>query len=324
MEHDGFIETAEKSELEKKLESTEKEADLFDVVKELSKEPEVTEEQPITGEQKEEEKTEEKQEEVKSETETEQETTEEETETEFELPNEYKSYYDKLTDDSDKEGFKKLVEEFTNAKSYREKNVAANKAILDAFEAEPITVEILKDILKGYDIKQALTKYFNKEELAAAYDVGEEKTDIELELAKKERIKAKKEHDDFMASLEQNRTESAKQQKDFFDEVQMPKEKRVEFLGKIDQYLNDVYHGKISKEFYYMMMKAFDYEKSVDDARKQGEIKARNEKIELEKEKKQGDGLPSIQNKKTIPDAKPKRLTGAFAAIQQWEKSQIF
>lgn len=329
MQHDGFIETPEKSELEKSLEATTGQSGFLGSFKEQPKENEKAEE-VVDGEQvetKEEEQKEEVKEPIVEAEEQKPEEPEEETveeEPEFSIPQEYESFYNKLTDDSEKERFKSLVKDYGEVKSYKDANIAANKAILEAFQAEPVTVEILKDILKGYDIKQALTKHFDKDELVAAYEVGEEKTDTELELSKKERLAAKKEHDEFMAALENNRQESAKHQKAFFDEVQMPKEDRVKFLGQIDQYLNDVYQGKISKDFYYMMMKAFDYEKAVTDARKQGEIKARNEKIELEKEKKKGDGLPSVTNKNQIPEQKPKKLVGAFAAIKQWEKSQIF
>lgn len=297
----------EKSKIEKELENTDHEdaEKNLEGFKKLSQEKQEQEEVPEIEEEINDEVVEEQEEEI-------------------ELPEEYTSILENISDDNVKSNVKSLVVKLKQAEDYKQRNIEANKAILEVFDSEPLTAEIMKDILSGLDLKQAMVKNFDKDEILTAYEYVEKSTDKNVKEALKERIKTKKENEAFIKEIEENRVVSAAEQKAFLEETKMPEKEAKELFSKIDTYLHDAFMGKISKDFYVMMQKALEYESAVKTARDQGEIKARNEKIEIKKEQKKDDGLPKIANKKEIVEEKQKPRKGLFVAIDNWEQGQLF
>jgi hypothetical protein len=51
--------------------------------------------------------------------------------------------------------------------------------------------------------------------------------------------------------------------------------------------------GKVSKDTLALLKRAVDYDKDVEGAREQGRVDGRNEKIEVEKKRMKGSGLPN-------------------------------
>lgn len=299
-------EVEEKTELEKQLESTDIEhvEENLENFKSLSQDEEVEEEVP--------------------ENEPIDTIDDEEVEDDVELPEEYLMVLEQIEDVDVKKSVKSLAVELKQAKEYREENIKANKAILEVFDSEPLTAEIMKDILSGLDLKQAMAKNFHKEEILAAFEDVENSTDAKVKASLKDRLKAKKENEALIKSIEENRIESAAEQKAFLEESALPEKEAKELFSKIDTYLHDAFMGKISKDFYVMMQKAIQHGKDVETARNQGEIKARNEKIEVKKQQKKDDGLPKLTVKKEIVEPPKPVRKGMMAAIDSWERGQLF
>lgn len=223
-------------------------------------------------------------------------------------------------DDDEESELKTKLKEL---EEYREKNVKANKAIIEAFEAEPVVAEILKDIVNGLTIRQAFAKYFDPSDL----EVEEGDPDEEdVKKIKEERAKAKKERDDYLAKIDENRKFSEQTVKEFAKEKGLEKEAAKDFYKKVDDFLIDIYDGKLTKEFFTAMKKAFDFDAEIEAAKKAAEVKARNEKIEIKKQKKaaEKDGLPDLSKKSDVIEKEEKPKSGFFKAMDHYHKRTIF
>lgn len=218
---------------------------------------------------------------------------------------------------------KELLDKLKELEEYRDQNVEANKAIIEAFEAEPVVAEIMKDIVSGLSIRQAFAKYFDPSDLEVEEGDPDEK---EIKKIKEEREKAKKERDDYMKSLEENKKFSETAVNEFAKEKKMDEKAAGEFFNKVDKFLVEAYNGKLTKEFFDIMKKGFDYETEIEVARKATEIKSRNEKIDMQKKKKKtdGDGLPKIAGKGDVADKPEKPKTGLFRAMQHYHNKNVF
>lgn len=218
---------------------------------------------------------------------------------------------------------KELLDKLKELEEYRDQNVEANKAIIEAFEAEPVVAEIMKDIVNGLSIRQAFAKYFDPSDLEVEEGDPDEK---DIKKIKEEREKSKKERDDYMKSLDENKKFSETAVNEFAKEKKMDEKAAGEFFNKVDKFLVEAYNGKLTKEFFDIMKKGFDYETEIEAARKTAEIKSRNEKIDMQKKKKKadGDGLPKIAGKGDVADKPEKPKTGLFRAMQHYHNKNVF
>ena len=102
---------------------------------------------------------------------------------------------------------------------------------------------------------------------------------------------------------------------DFIAESGMDAEGAAAFNDLMMSVLNDLAIGKVSKETLQLFKRASDYEKDVEGAREQGRVDGRNEKIEVEKKRMKGSGLPNAQasgNASEEVDAKPSNETASW------------
>jgi hypothetical protein len=73
--------------------------------------------------------------------------------------------------------------------------------------------------------------------------------------------------------------------------------------------------GKVSKETLKLLKRAVDYENDMSGAREQGRVDGRNEKIEVEKKRMKGSGLPDANAGGSVQEeveVKPKSSTAAW------------
>lgn len=207
---------------------------------------------------------------------------------------------------------------------YREETKKANKAIVEAFQAEPVVAEMMKDIVQGLTIRQAINKYFDPTDLTVEEGDPDEE---EIKKVVVERKKAEKEREDYFKAIDDNKKVSEKSVNEFVKEHELKEEEAAEFFNKVDKFLIDAYNGKLTKELFTIIKKGLEFDEKVEIERKAAEIKARNEKIEIEKEKRKtdGDGLPKITKKSEVKEEPPKpKPTGFLKALGDYEKRNIF
>lgn len=191
---------------------------------------------------------------------------------------------------------KLILDRFTSLDSYQEKMKTANDSLVKIFRSDPVVRKVLTDMTKGAGLGEALSRHMDLSTLVKAEgDPDFPKWDA----AKKDRLKKLADQDERNKVVDTNREQSIKDMGEFFKANDISDEAATEFAGKIDAILQDVFDGKITKEFLGMMQKGIGFDKAVQDAAATGEIKAKNEKIETMKvdAKKEGDGLPELTSK---------------------------
>lgn len=193
------------------------------------------------------------------------------------------------------EDYETAHEEYvTDLEGYKDRGVKANERLINLFKAEPRVADIVRQMINGETFVAALARHVSPEELAAKpgdpdYEVWEKNSKDRTERIKQTEAKQKE--------METNMEFSAKAIKEFADENKMTEEQAGKFLGQVDEMLQSIYQGKITKETLAKIKRALEYDTAVQSAKEEGEIKGRNEKItaEKEKEKPKDDGLPHIK-----------------------------
>ena len=187
----------------------------------------------------------------------------------------------------------KLVDELSE---YKNKNIEYNKKIMDAFDAEPTIVNLIRDVIQGAPLMESLARHVDLDSLKPAegdpnYE-GWQKGLKDRETKRKEQeVKAKE--------FDENVQATAKELRTFLDENNLNEKdpKFDQFVNQMNTMLNDAYNGKIDKGFFSLIYKGMNFEKAVETAMAQGEVKGKNAKIkaEVQKESATGDGLPNLK-----------------------------
>lgn len=194
-----------------------------------------------------------------------------------------------------------LLEAASEGDTYRMKAQEVNQKLVDLFEAEPVIYNIIQDALNGAPGHVAIARHIDPEDLEAAkgdpdYAAWEENLGSRASKLEQKRNMEKE--------VEANIAQSMEQAQAFAEEKGLDEEQTMDFLGKVDDALADVYKGKVTKDFLNNMWKALNYEQGIEEAKTLGEAKGRNEKIVAQKEDK----------KQVIPDM-------ASTSMQETEKA---
>jgi hypothetical protein len=91
-----------------------------------------------------------------------------------------------------------------------------------------------------------------------------------------------------------NAKESDDAMTEFLKEEGFDEEGAQGFKDLVVSILNDVSAGKVSKDTLKLLKRAVDYDKDLNGALEQGRVDGRNEKIEAEKKRMKGSGLPDV------------------------------
>lgn len=165
-----------------------------------------------------------------------------------------------------------------------------SQRLMKRFNANPEEATAFLDYLDGMSLPAAIRKSMGDEALTIkegddGWDeyvkIGEErKKDQEAMRAKIDEIRA-------------NSVESEKALKEFAKEHGMSDEDAQSLSDYVTEIIPDILAGKITKDMYGRFMRARDYDKDVEGAREQGRIDGKNEKIDIEKKRMAGSGLPN-------------------------------
>lgn len=185
-------------------------------------------------------------------------------------------------------------EHITHLEKYKEDNIKENKKLWDLFKQHDVLGDILQDLDQGADFKEALARHVDLTNIEP-YD--DEPDYDKWNKAKQERIEKQKSREKAQQEFDANMQQSVKTFEEFGKELGYDAGKAKEFTSKIDGVISELNKGVVSKRFLTMMQKAFEFDEAVKDAAETGEVKGRNEQIEVKKEsikEKAGDGIPDI------------------------------
>lgn len=191
------------------------------------------------------------------------------------------------------------VDRFTKLDKYQSDMQTANDSLVKIFRSDPTLTKVIKNMISGASFQEALARNMDLDTLKKVE--GDPDHD-KWAKAKEDRLTDLKSRDEHNETIDANRQQSMKDMGEFFTENKISDEEAGKFAESIDRVLQDVFDGKISKEFLSMMRKAMEFDTAVGNAAAQGEIKAKNEKIETMKvdaEKEKGDGVPVLDSKNT-------------------------
>lgn len=214
--------------------------------------------------------------------------------------------------------------EIEELRKYKEANMKANERLLELFDEYPEIPAIIRDLDKGADFRVALARHIDLDELKPVD--GEPNMD-EWKKAREERQNKRKEKETFSQRMEENINFSRAEIEAFKKENNLDEQQAQGFFDTVNQLLDQIFDGKVDRKFLSMLHKAQNADKLAAEARKQGEIKGKNEKIEAvkaENTKKSGDGLPSLgKGANTGAPAEPKKVkSDPFAEAIDRERSR--
>jgi len=217
---------------------------------------------------------------------------------------------------------KNLQEETKSGKEAMDKARAINQRLVEVFEQYPEIANFMDDVMKGASPEIAIARNFDTDNIQP--QDGDPDYD-EWEKALQERKKKTADLSKFQEELDANKVESSKIFDKFAEEKGYDEAKMDEFLGEVDKFLSDIYRGRVTMDFLKAIEKAMNYGKDVADAAEQAKIDARNEKIELKKEKlkPKGDGIPNLTPTGETADAPKKEEDYADKLLKSYRKRQI-
>lgn len=209
---------------------------------------------------------------------------------------------------------------------YKTKGQEASEKLVSIFESEPAVADFMADLLNGASLPVALARNIDIDSIKPFEGDPDY---AEWEKSKNERLEKIKKQKAFDDELAKNKAESVKIFNKFKEEKGLDDKQTEEFLSKVDTILADVYRGKVTSDFLNMMYKATGYEADIEKARKEGELKAKNEKIELQSKQyknKKDDGLPeinSVSQPTEKPTVKKPRFLEALEKIEERQRNRI-
>lgn len=183
-----------------------------------------------------------------------------------------------------------------------------NRRLVDTLRSEPLFAQFVSDIVKGATFEQAVVKNCDVSALAAGLDDNAMPDENGLRSARDERVKRfkeweeknaaeEKERNDFQTELDTNKATFKEMFDAFCKEKGVDEAGRKELMKKLGELLSDVHRLKISREVLQMVYDSMRMDEIREEAREEGVIAGRNEKIETMRMKRAAnDGLPPIGN----------------------------
>jgi hypothetical protein len=166
--------------------------------------------------------------------------------------------------------------------------------------SDPTMLEVMKYVGQGFDFPVALIKA-GIDESIFDLDTLEEPTAEQVIRAKIEREQAQKEHQKQQAKLQKNMEESNRALVEFQTKEGFDEKTKTDLVSLMSKIHSEILDGLVTNETLSIFAKALNYEKVVEEskakikqAEEAGEIKGMNKKIAIERQKKQGDGLPNL------------------------------
>lgn len=158
------------------------------------------------------------------------------------------------------------------------------------FNKNPEEAEAFLAYLDGASLPSAIRRHMGDE--ALVMKEGDEGWE-EYQKAGKEREEQFASNRAALDQYMQNAKDSDVTMADFITEAELDEEGAQNFKDLVVSIANDISAGKITKDTLMLLHRAMNYDKDVEGSREQGRVEGRNEKIEVEKKRMKGSGLPN-------------------------------
>lgn len=166
-----------------------------------------------------------------------------------------------------------------------------SEKLISRFNQNPDEAEAWLAYLDGASLPSAIRRYMGDEALSVKEgDDGWE----EYVQAGKDREAQHAKNREALDTYMKNAKESDDAMTEFLKEEEFDEEGAQGFKDLVVSILNDVSAGKVSKDTLKLLKRAVDYDKDLNGALEQGRVDGRNEKIEAEKKRMKGSGLPDV------------------------------
>ncbi len=198
----------------------------------------------------------------------------------------------------------------------------SEKAVSELIESDPDLKAVLSDMLvNGMPFRVAIAKHIDPEDLS--YNEGDDNYD-NWQKAKNERLEKAAKYAEMQKEIANNEIETSKVFEEFCNEKEIPTEEREAFLQIINDNLIGLLYKKIDRKFLELCYKGSTYDKAMEQAREEGEINGRNQRIQAQKAKmekeKAGDGLPNPSGKQANQEKEKPKADPFFSGIRQREE----
>lgn len=176
---------------------------------------------------------------------------------------------------------------------YKKNSEESNRKIIDLLESEPELSAVLRDMLKGMTLREALARNVDTDSLIGME--GDPDWD-NISKAKNDRMAKLEENRKWQAQIEENQQKTIEALGAFTQSKGLDEAAVNDFIGYVSAMLEKAFNTYLDEETLDRLFQAYNYKKDVADAENLGMVKGRNEKIQgMRKEKTENtDGLPKI------------------------------
>lgn len=168
-----------------------------------------------------------------------------------------------------------------------------NQRVMQLWEQFPEIPAMIQDLNKGATLAEAAARHLDLDELKPM----EGDADYEAwNKAKNERAERLNSLQEQQKMLDENLEFSVKEMNEFKAENNLTDEQAEEFFNNVNEFLDQIFAGKVDRKVLGMFQKAMNADKTAAESAKQAEIKAKNEKIEAKRktDTSRGDNLPKL------------------------------
>lgn len=194
--------------------------------------------------------------------------------------------------EKNKETIEKLVAD-------KEEYLKRNQKVFDAFKKDPFLMDIMRDSMENEDVS-FIEAFVKNVDPALVYTKDGDPDNEAIKKLYADRKTKDKEISTFKDTLDVNSEESNKVIESFLSEKKFTDEKKKEFTDKLSQHMNDLYSGKITKEFLALTSDGFTKPEDVKKAKVEG-LNA-NIKKNIKPKPQKSDELPNLKGSNKAED----------------------
>lgn len=207
-------------------------------------------------------------------------------------------YPDKKFED-DEEIYGQISDDYDNYENELSVRDAREKSIVDMFDADPRTADFIVDVKNGESPVKSMLKHFGPDVKTALEDPKKVDELAELWAQDQERIAKSKKLDEQYAANMQQSLDAISQ---FQQEQGLTDEQTDELITTMLTVVRDGVMGKFEPSTLLMFLNAINHDADVADARDEGTVAGRNQKVtEKLRKREQGDGIGMLGGKNSSP-----------------------
>lgn len=184
-----------------------------------------------------------------------------------------------------------FFERFNEVQAELNETKQTTQSIAKVLTENPEMQAIIKALDKGISVRAALIEAgFTAEDFHVLEDDDDKEDMIEAQVNAREQKRIREQQE---AERNRNMAESEKR----INSLQMDQQQKDKLYERVNTVFDDFTKGIIRPETLEMFTKALNYDSNVSKAVEMAKKEVRNEKIQLVKKRKQGDGMPRLVSK---------------------------